>query len=609
MKRISPMPRIPPTRTRPLKNRAAKENLSPVGGMSVARQVQRLNKWREQYNPLVGLAITRARTLLEAGQRGEFADLQWTYKFVEERFPVLFALIERRTSSIVELDWSIKTTPEELWPAGATQAMADDQTAALRQAYDRIDNLTEAIEHLAMATFRGFAHLQKQSLHEPGQIDHLEPLDQWNWVRDGLYGPWYWNPEAQSTGHLSLGDPIDPDEFLIRTVKRPVNPIALFAFIRWSMGQKDWSGFLEIFGIPGGVVIGPPNVPKEREAEYQTAGEQIAEGGSGYLPNGADYKTNDSPRGVNPFREYLRAQVEDVVLAGTGGLLTMLAESGSGTLAGEAHSDTFKQIAKAEAAKISALFQCYLDPETLSTKFEGKPVLAYFDLAAEEETDVGEIVDHVVKLSSAGYQQDPEELSEKTGYTLTSSVPSVPSVPPAAATDDQPAAQPGFAQADVQATALNGAQVQALADLASNVAQGQLPYDTGLAIAVAAFPLVPSATLDKIFSALRKFQPAAPAPTSQPPLRNRLETGVADQLGVPAQWLAPISDLLTEIETTAATATPEQLTKLLEDAIAQLPELLGQMDVDALADVIEAGLGQAVLEGVRQSAIRNRPHP
>jgi hypothetical protein len=41
--------------------------------------------------------------------------------------------------------------------------------------------------------------------------------------------------------------------------------------------------------------------------------------------------------------EYLDRQI---TMVGTGGLLTMLAESGSGTLAGAAHTETFMQIAR-----------------------------------------------------------------------------------------------------------------------------------------------------------------------------------------------------------------------------------------------------------------------
>lgn len=386
-------------------------------GVSPLARLQAINRWREQWNPLVNLVMIRARLLLEQAQRGEFADYQWTCKFAEERFPVLFSLISRRTSAILEMDWNIKTCSTE--KSGFDQTLADDQKAALREAYERIDNLSEVFEHLVLATFRGYSHIQKQAGPD-GEINHFECLDQWNFCRSGLYGPWVWNPEALLTTAFALGEKnlIDPEEFIIREVARPVNPIALVAYIYWGLGRKDWAGFVEIFGIPGGVVIGPPNVAVDKEAQYQTAGEDIAKGGSGFLPHGSDFKFNDSPRGGQPFKEFMEEIKQDVVLAGTGGLLTMLTESGSGTLAGNAHADTFTQIAKGESKKISECLQRGFDVEILEANFPGKPRLAYFELAANEEMETRQVVADIATLSTAGYKVTREEVEEKTGYEL-----------------------------------------------------------------------------------------------------------------------------------------------------------------------------------------------
>lgn len=73
----------------------------------------------------------------------------------------------------------------------------------------------------------------------------------------------------------------------------------------------------------------------------------------------------------------------------------------------------------------------------------------------------------------------------------------------------QPSAQP------VEKTALNGAQVTALAELASQVASGQLPMKSARAIAIAAFPAVDAATIDTIFGGLDAFTPEPP-PDAKP---------------------------------------------------------------------------------------------
>jgi len=92
--------------------------------------------------------------------------------------------------------------------------------------------------------------------------------------------------------------------------------------------------------------------------------------------------------------------------------------------------------------------------------------------------------------------------------------------PPIALTDStaKPGADAQDAAAvsgDVQAAALNGAQVTALVEIALKVASGELPRESAKAIAGAAFPLVSPAQLAAIFdSIIKQEQPqqgAAPA--------------------------------------------------------------------------------------------------
>jgi SPP1 family phage portal protein len=60
---------------------------------------------------------------------------------------------------------------------------------------------------------------------------------------------------------------------------------------------------------------------------------------------------------------------------------------------------------------------------------------------------------------------------------------------------------------DIQKAALNGAQVDSLLTIATNVAQGVLPSDSARAIASSAFPAIDQSDLDKIFNPLEKFTP------------------------------------------------------------------------------------------------------
>ncbi len=409
-------------------NRATAKSQPPAtGGVSLTQRMRSINRWREQYNPLRGLTLSRAVQLGEAYFRGDMADLQWAFFWIEQTDADLLALLECRFSRLLEMDYHVKVAKEA---AKKQKSLAAEQTAAVSARIERIDNLYEAVEHLGMASFRGFGHCEKW--HTGGQLTHLEIVDQWNTARDGLYGAWKYNPDARSAAFRGLPEAniMPPEAFLFRQVRRPINRIALFKFVRSNLSEKDWDAFNEIYGIPGGVVIGPPNVPAGKEAEYEAAAQDIAEGGSGYLPNASTYTANVGPRGTQPFKERLDHLSEKLVLAGTGGKLTMLTEAGSGTLAGGAHADVFKQISKGDARRVSEAITKQLVAGWLAEDFPGQPALAYFELAANEEADTGKAVGEIKTLSDAGYQVAPEEVSERTGYTVTlKPAPAAPAAP------------------------------------------------------------------------------------------------------------------------------------------------------------------------------------
>ena len=163
----------------------------------------------------------------------------------------------------------------------------------------------------------------------------------------------------------------------------------------------------------------PADIPAEREAEFQAQAEAIIGDARGTVPHGTQIHTVDSgARGQNPFAEHLKYQDEMIVLAATGGKLTALAESGSGTLAGGAHQRAFDDITEAEAALISEIFQQQFDKPLLAQVFPGEPQLAYFELAVTRSLDPTDVINQALTLARAGYEIDPAELSEKTGFRL-----------------------------------------------------------------------------------------------------------------------------------------------------------------------------------------------
>jgi hypothetical protein len=87
-------------------------------------------------------------------------------------------------------------------------------------------------------------------------------------------------------------------------------------------------------------------------------------------------------------------------------------------LAGNAHADTFLQIARSDAAVLSGILQEQFDTPLLRQYFPDQPVLAYFEFVPPAADEVSRVVQDAVELAKAGVRIELEELAEKTGYRL-----------------------------------------------------------------------------------------------------------------------------------------------------------------------------------------------
>lgn len=393
-------------------------------------KISELDSARTMYNTLRQLTIQRAVSMLDEGETGIYTRLAQTMRRIEKRWSVMIGLLANREGALLEMDWDIRTVPEDQLPPGATKQMAEDQAVALRAAYEQIENLREAIKFLHLASFRGFAHLQKTLSNGDATVGaegivRLEPVFQWHMIREGLYGEWRFDQNL--TGSFQSSEPFDQKIMIFREAERPIGEVALIAYIYEMLGRKDWAGFVEIFGIPDIFFVMPQNAGKDDMLAWQAQFEAMIGAGKGLLPNGSDIKTAGGDiRGTNPFSEFVKFQREDVVLAGTGGKLTMMSESGSGTLAGGAQADVFKRIASGEAREISEVFQRALDIPLLKLKFPNQPVLAWFEIAAEDAEDTKDVVENITKLASQGYITEPDQVQEKTGLRVVYTPPAQP---------------------------------------------------------------------------------------------------------------------------------------------------------------------------------------
>lgn len=574
------------------------------------RTLATMNRWRDANNPLRGLTMPRAVALMEQAQRGINADLQWLYGAetgIEATDPDLMVIIERTLAGVADCEWEVALIPED--SAGFDKILADEQAAFLRESYAQCDNLDDALEHLVMARFRGFSHLQPW-IAPDWSLDHLEPLPQWNMVRNGTRQDWAWNPNANQAGYASMLEEnrLTPEDYILLVAKRPVNRIGLIKYVRSTTAEKDWDGYVEIYGIPGVFIIMPEKVPEGREEEYAEKAEEAAEAGSGALPHDSDVKTLSEARGTQPFQMRLEWLQKQLVLAGTGGLLTMLTEAGSGTLAGGAHTSAWDQIIRRTARSVSKPLHQQYDRRALAARFPGRPAQAFFNLRARQEKDVGKVVENITKLAATGFIVSEDQAKKETGYDVhyvAPAAPVMPGFPSLPQTAAKPAeVQPAASVTDVAATALNGAQVQSMVSLLHQASAGAIPRESILPILTAAFPMVPPATLQQIVGPLDTF--AAPQAVArmyaicrvaQPDMSQEalMQSGVDMLARAQAVANKPLSLALARVLTAKDLPGMQAAARKLRE---ELPQIAATMLSDpAQAEVYHKVMSSAFLQG------------
>ena len=66
--------------------------------MAFTVYTSRDNAWREYVNPLRGMTLEWIVQLIEQGERGSFADLQWFYQAMERSDALIATVLMRRRS-------------------------------------------------------------------------------------------------------------------------------------------------------------------------------------------------------------------------------------------------------------------------------------------------------------------------------------------------------------------------------------------------------------------------------------------------------------------------------------------------------------------------------
>lgn len=368
--------------------------------------------YRDQYNPLRGLSLARIVQMEDAAERGDWSDLQWLWRHMIQTDVTTKSALAKRLSHMESLDWEIVKNE------GGDPVLMEEQEAVLRYAYDRIDNLSASVVNVARALFTGYSHIEKVRTGYGPFISRLDYIDPWFWNWDPTKKRWLFNPTAEQG--FQRGEPVEDKDLIIYAPMDPLMKSIGRHFFAKMLAMADWDTALENGANQAIFISGPPGTPPAKELEYQAMAEAWTSNMRGYLPHQSEVHIEDlAARSKLPYIERIDYSDKQIVMAATGGILTMLTESGSGTLAGGAHENGLLQLARSDAQRVTEVFQKAIDKETLNAFFPGRPHQVYFklDIPQPQET-MQQIIDLTSGLSWAGYRPAQAWLEEKLGTKL-----------------------------------------------------------------------------------------------------------------------------------------------------------------------------------------------
>ncbi len=388
-------------------------NIRKGGHVKTVRYHDLLRAKRTQ-NPLSGLNPAKVRRLYELYREGKYADVQLAWDALEEYDDMLGTVLNRRQSALGEMEWDVLIDARAVGEDAALQARAEAQQDFITRRLRAVENLSDAIKWLGLADFRRYSALE---VLPAGSGERWLPIHHWLLCRPALEGAWCYNENAETS--CTRVEPIDMSAVILREVARPIDLVAMFLISAKEAAIDGWDSFLEVFGNPALFFKMPPGTSDDQRDEFASIIKEISSDGAGVYPDGGEIHTVEtSAANADAFSSRAEWCDKALVRRATGGLLTVLAESGSGTLAGSAHMEAFRQIAANDAISIAECINRQYVRRRIAAQFPGQPVLVYFKLTQPMINDRAATVNMLCQLAGQRWRATDEAVSEEVGVEV-----------------------------------------------------------------------------------------------------------------------------------------------------------------------------------------------
>lgn len=430
-------------------------------------------------------------------------------------------------------------------------ADADAHAEALRYFYNHVTS-THAIERNVRSGMKGLIRTMMDAIFKRYAVHEIV----WRPQPGGLTAEFKFIPLyffENRTGLLRYtgpeyrfeGDPLEDNGWMV-TVGDGIMQAASVCYMFKRLSLQDWVNFSEKFGIPGIHGETPAQKGSQEWNEFVDALDSFAN--DWVTATGMGAKINlveTSKNGDAPFEPMVERMDRRITALCRGGDL--------GTLSSE---DATGASLQEEEGDILIEDDCDIISETLNTQidravlryhFGDAEPLAYFRLQPPVRQDVKSDIEVDKHLLSIGGELDAADTYERFGREMPDSMPAGMILRQLTAAPEDPN-KPGE-------------------------------------------------------------DPDNPDRGEETAAENDAVRDIAEAMGVPKTWLAPIAGIFREIEEKASgeTLSADEMAAALEAAANRVPELFAEMGVEDLARVFEAGLGAAAIEGVRKAIRKEAP--
>lgn len=367
-----------------------------------------LKNFSATLNPLRGMTKPQIDNMLDASRKGNDARLQVAFELVEQNMPIFGICIQKRLAGIQSRKWDIVPIDD----SKTAVAQADQVRKHFKRSdMKNIDGLSEAIRHLAMATFRGRS-IVKPFVDEDGL--RFKIVNNWNALCKG--SKLYFNPAPETVvgcDFESQLEEIPNSEVCWLKESLPIDVPGIQIYLRQLVGEEQWARAVEKYGVAQILLEVPEGTTDASMDQWTYRANRILEGGSGAMPAGTKVTQLDGARGQDPFTSYIDHQMAMISILATGGTLaTIGGSSGLGSNVADVQNDQFQSLVSYDCKRIANTLSEVAVAKVCA--FLGQEQLCRFEYIEEENTSPSEYIKMAAELKSLGCKIDLQKLKELT---------------------------------------------------------------------------------------------------------------------------------------------------------------------------------------------------